>query len=195
MTEQVKLIVGLGNPGTKYDQTRHNAGAELVEQLADQLHSPLSPEKRFHGRYSKARLDGHELHLLVPTTFMNLSGQAVQALASYYKIPVESVLVVHDELDIPPGCAKLKKGGGHGGHNGLRDIIQKFGGSNAFLRLRVGIGHPGNAKLVHSFVLGRAPSSERNLTQAATDEALACLPVLLRDGLTKAMTRLHSFKP
>ncbi|MEH6473275.1 MAG: aminoacyl-tRNA hydrolase [Halopseudomonas sp.] len=194
MSSTVKLIVGLGNPGNQYDQTRHNAGAEFVEQLAQQLHSPLNPEKRFHGRYSKAFLDGHELHLLIPTTFMNLSGQAVQALASYYKIPVESILVAHDELDLPPGSIKLKKDGGHGGHNGLRDIIQKLGGAKAFLRLRVGIGHPGNAKLVHNFVLGRAPSSERDLTQSAIDAALDTLPTLLRDGLSKAMNKLHSFK-
>ena len=194
MTEPVKLIVGLGNPGTQYDQTRHNAGADFVAELAHRHHGNLSAEKRFHGLYCKVRIDGHDIHLLIPTTFMNLSGQAVQALASYYKIPVESILVAHDELDLPPGVAKLKQNGGHGGHNGLRDIIQKLGGAKAFLRLRLGIGHPGNAKLVHNFVLGRAPNSERDLTQAASDAAIDSLPILLRDGLTKAMTRLHSFK-
>lgn len=188
------MIVGLGNPGSKYDQTRHNAGAELVEQLAEQLHTNLLPEKRYQGLYSKAHLGDQDLHLLIPTTFMNLSGQSVQALSNYFKIPVEEILVVHDELDLDPGVARLKKGGGHGGHNGLRDIIAKFGGNKNFLRLRIGIGHPGNAKLVHSFVLGKAPSSERNLMQAAIDESLASLPILCQQGMVKAMNRLHTFK-
>ena len=125
---------------------------------------------------------------------MNLSGQAIQALASYFKIPVEAILVAHDELDIAPGSARLKQGGGHGGHNGLRDTIEKLGGDRSFLRLRIGIGHPGNAKLVHNFVLGKAPSSERELTLACIDEAINTLPILLNDGLAKAMNRLHSFK-
>lgn len=194
MTTTVKLIVGLGNPGSQYDRTRHNAGAEFVEQLAQRLNSPLQPEKRYHGLYSKTRIEGQDLHLLIPTTFMNLSGQSVQALASYFKIPVDSILVAHDELDLSPGTARLKQGGGHGGHNGLRDIIEKFGGDKNFIRLRIGIGHPGNAKLVHNFVLGRAPSSERDLTQACLDEAFSTLPILLNDGLAKAMNRLHTFK-
>lgn len=194
MTATVKLIVGLGNPGAQYDQTRHNAGADFVEQLAQRSHSTLQPEKRYHGRYTKANIDGHELHLLIPTTFMNLSGQAIQALASYFKIPVDAILVAHDELDIAPGSARFKQGGGHGGHNGLRDTIEKLGGDKSFLRLRIGIGHPGNAKLVHNYVLGRAPSSEREPTLACIDEAINTLPILLNDGLAKAMNRLHSFK-
>tara|TARA_R110001583_G_scaffold4158_2_gene24545 strand:- start:1267 stop:1854 length:588 start_codon:yes stop_codon:yes gene_type:complete len=194
VTATVKLIVGLGNPGIQYDHTRHNAGADFVERLAQRSHARLQPEKRYHGCYSKAKIDGHELHLLIPTTFMNLSGQAIQALASYFKIPVEAILVAHDELDIAPGSARLKQGGGHGGHNGLRDTIEKLGGDRSFLRLRIGIGHPGNAKLVHNFVLGKAPSSERELTLACIDEAINTLPILLNDGLAKAMNRLHSFK-
>ncbi len=194
MSEQVQLIVGLGNPGAKYEQTRHNAGADLVEQLAQQLHVILQPEKRYHGLYARATLGNQDLHLLIPTTFMNLSGQAVQALASYFKIPVDSILVAHDELDLPPGSARFKRGGGHGGHNGLRDIIAKFGGDRNFLRLRIGIGHPGNAKLVHNFVLGKAPTSERQLTQAAVEEAMSTLPTLLNEGLIKAMNRLHSYQ-
>ncbi len=194
MTTQVKLIVGLGNPGAKYEQTRHNAGAEFVEQLAEQLHSPLKPEKRFHGLYSKARTGSHDLHLLIPTTFMNLSGQSVQALASYFKISVEEILVAHDELDIPPGSARFKKGGGHGGHNGLRDIITRFGGNKAFLRLRLGIGHPGNARQVAAFVLQKAPQLEREATLAGIDQALRSLPDLLCGNLQKAMNDLHSFK-
>ncbi|MEH6825462.1 MAG: aminoacyl-tRNA hydrolase [Motiliproteus sp.] len=194
MTSTVNLIVGLGNPGSQYDQTRHNAGADFVEQLAQHCNRTLQPEKRYHGRYTKCSIDGHDVHLLIPTTLMNLSGQATQSLASYFKIPTDTILVAHDELDLPPGCARLKQGGGHGGHNGLRDIIEKFGGDKSFLRLRIGIGHPGNAKLVHNFVLGRAPGSERELTQTCTSEAISTLPVLLNDGLAKAMNRLHSFK-
>ena len=194
MSEPVQLIVGLGNPGPQYDQTRHNAGADFVLQLAQLLHCTLQPEKRFNGLYGKALLGSHVLHLLIPTTFMNLSGQAVQPLASYFKIPLEAILVAHDELDLSPGTARLKRGGGHGGHNGLRDIIGRLGGSNGFLRLRLGIGHPGNAKQVAAFVLQRAPAGEREQTQACIDESLRTLPLLLNDGLQKAMTRLHSFK-
>ncbi len=188
------MIVGLGNPGNQYDQTRHNAGAEFVEQLAQQLHTSLHPEKRYHGLYGKARIGNQDIHLLIPTTFMNLSGQSVQALASYFKIPVEHILVAHDELDIAPGTARFKQGGGHGGHNGLRDIIAKFGGNKMFYRLRLGIGHPGNAKQVASFVLKKAPQSERELTLNATDAALQSLPHLVAGNLQKAMNDLHSFK-
>lgn len=194
MSESLRLIVGLGNPGSQYNKTRHNAGAECVEQLAQQLHTPLQAEKRYHGLYAKAFIGQQEIHLLIPTTFMNLSGQSVQALSSYFKIPVESILVAHDELDLDPGVARLKLGGGHGGHNGLRDIIAKFGGNKDFMRLRIGIGHPGNAKLVHDFVLGKAPSSERNLMEAAIHESLLCLPILSEQGMVKAMNRLHTFK-
>ncbi len=194
MTTAVKLIVGLGNPGPQYDQTRHNAGAEFVEQLANQLHTSLSPDKKFFGLYGKARLHGHDLHLLIPTTYMNLSGQSVLALSQFFKLPPESVLVAHDELDLPPGVARFKKGGGHGGHNGLRDIIGRFGGNQQFYRLRLGIGHPGSARQVAGFVLQKAPASERELTQAATDEALRALPPLLGGDLAKAMNQLHAFK-
>ncbi len=194
MTQPVKLIVGLGNPGAQYDKTRHNAGAEFVEQLALHNHCTLQPEKRFHGLYAKAHINGQDVHLLIPTTFMNISGQAVQALASYFKIPVEAILVAHDELDLPPGTAKLKQGGGHGGHNGLRDIISRFGGDKNFMRLRIGIGHPGNAKLVHNFVLGRAPAPERQLTEAASEAAIAALSTLQQQGLARAMNELHSFQ-
>ena len=194
MTPAVKLIVGLGNPGAQYEQTRHNAGADFVERLAQRNQAILQPEKRYHGRYAKIGVDGHELHLLIPTTFMNLSGQAIQSLASYFKIPAAAILIAHDELDIAPGSARFKQGGGHGGHNGLRDALEKLGGDNSFLRLRIGIGHPGNARLVHNFVLGRAPSSERELTLTCIDEAINTLPILLNEGLAKAMNRLHSLK-
>ncbi len=190
----VQMIVGLGNPGNQYENTRHNAGADFVELLAEQTHCSLQQEKRYHGRYGKAFLGRSEIHLLIPGTFMNLSGQSVQALANYFKIPADSILVVHDELDLPPGSARFKQGGGHGGHNGLRDIIEKLSGNRDFHRLRVGIGHPGNAKLVHNYVLGKAPGSERELMQACFDAALSALPDLVEGNAGKAMNALHSFK-
>lgn len=193
MNDKIQLIVGLGNPGDKYAQTRHNAGAEFVEQLAARHLAPLKPEKKYHGLYSKAHIDGQLVHLLVPTTFMNLSGQAVSALASFFKIPPEAILVAHDELDLPPGVAKFKLGGGHGGHNGLRDIISKLGNNKNFYRLRLGIGHPGHSSQVSGFVLNKAPSKERNATLAASDEAERYLGLAISGDWAKAMNQLHSF--
>ncbi|WP_415886841.1 aminoacyl-tRNA hydrolase [Neptuniibacter sp. QD37_6] len=193
MKDKIQLIVGLGNPGDKYAQTRHNAGAEFVEQLAARHLAPLKPEKKYHGLYSKAQIGNQVIHLLVPTTFMNLSGQAVAALASFYKIPPEAILVAHDELDIPPGIAKFKQGGGHGGHNGLRDIISKLGNNKNFYRLRLGIGHPGHSSQVSGFVLKKAPAKERNATMAAIDEAERYLELAIAGDWNKAMNQLHSF--
>lgn len=195
MQDQIQLIVGLGNPGQKYDQTRHNAGADFVGQLAARHLIQLKPETKFHGLYGKITLNGNPIHLLIPTTFMNLSGQAVASLANFYKIPAEQILVAHDELDLPPGVARFKLGGGHGGHNGLRDIISKLGNNKNFYRLRIGIGHPGSAAEVSSFVLKKAPTSEFSLTEAAGDEALRVLEQAAGGDWHKAMTTLHSFKP
>lgn len=194
MKDRIQLIVGLGNPGDKYAHTRHNAGAEYVEQLAARHNAPLSPEKKYHGHYAKAMIDGQPVHLLVPTTFMNLSGQSVAALANFFKIPVESILVAHDELDMPPGVARFKQGGGHGGHNGLRDIISKMANNKNFYRLRLGIGHPGHASQVANYVLNKAPVAERNNTQAAIDEALRYTELAISGDWAKAMNQLHSFK-
>lgn len=194
MKDSIQLIVGLGNPGNKYANTRHNAGAEFVEQLAARHSVTLKPESKFSGLYGKSAIDGQAIHLLIPTTFMNLSGQSVSSLANFYKIPVENILVAHDELDLPPGVARFKQGGGHGGHNGLRDIISKMGNNKNFYRLRLGIGHPGHASAVSGFVLTKAPSSEYNKTQAAIDEALYQLPTALKGDWAKAMNQLHSFK-
>ena len=194
MIDNIELIVGLGNPGTKYSQTRHNAGAEYVEQLASKLLVTLSADKKYLGLYAKAILNGKSIHLLIPTTYMNLSGSSVAALANFYKIPAENILVVHDELDIGPGTARFKKSGGHGGHNGLRDIISKLGNNKNFYRLRIGIGHPGQAKDVANFVLSKAPSSEQLMTQAATDEALDHTADAVKGDWNIAMNKLHSFK-
>lgn len=194
MKDSIELIVGLGNPGDKYAQTRHNAGAEYVEQLAARHNVSLKSEKKFFGEYAKLVLPGRTIHLLIPTTFMNLSGQSVAALANFYKIPAEHILVAHDELDLPPGVARLKLGGGHGGHNGLRDIISRLGNNKNFYRLRLGIGHPGQASAVAGFVLNKAPASERDKTQAAIDEALRYSDDYTQGNWQQAMNQLHSFK-
>ncbi|MGL4316869.1 MAG: aminoacyl-tRNA hydrolase [Pseudomonas sp.] len=190
----IQLIVGLGNPGPEYDQTRHNAGALFVERLADRERVSLSLDKKYFGLVGKFNHQGRDVRLLIPTTFMNRSGQAVAALANFFRIAPEAILVAHDELDMPPGVAKLKQGGGHGGHNGLRDIIAQLGNQNSFHRLRLGIGHPGHASMVSNFVLGRAPRSEQELLDASIDFALGVLPEMLAGEWTKAMHKLHSQK-
>jgi PTH1 family peptidyl-tRNA hydrolase len=187
------MIVGLGNPGAEYRGTRHNAGADFVEQLARQGGAPLQPDTKFFGLTGRINLAGHDLRLLVPTTFMNRSGKAVAAMAGFYKIQPGEILVAHDELDIPAGAARFKRGGGHGGHNGLRDIVPALANSRDFYRLRIGIGHPGHASGVTGYVLGAPSSTDRTRIDASIDEAIAALPLLLDGDETKAMTRLHSF--
>jgi PTH1 family peptidyl-tRNA hydrolase len=194
MNDRIQLIVGLGNPGDNYHQTRHNAGADFVGQLAAWHNCTLVPDRKFHGRYGKIVLNGQPVHLLIPHTFMNLSGQAVAALATFYKIPAQSILVAHDELDLPPGVARFKQGGGHGGHNGLRDIITRLGNDKNFYRLRLGIGYPGHSSQVAAFVLKKAPGSERDKTLAASDEALRYLPEATSGEWGRAMNGLHSFQ-
>ncbi|MGX5029086.1 aminoacyl-tRNA hydrolase [Enterobacter asburiae] len=190
----IKLIVGLANPGAEYAATRHNAGAWYVDLLAERLRAPLREEPKFFGYTSGINLAGADVRLLVPTTFMNLSGKAVAAMATFYRINPDEILVAHDELDLPPGVAKFKLGGGHGGHNGLKDIISKLGNNPNFHRLRVGIGHPGDKNKVVGFVLGKPPVSEQKLIDEAVDEAARCTEIWLQDGLTKATNRLHAFK-
>lgn len=194
MTHQIKLIVGLGNPGPEYAKTRHNAGAWYVEQLAHWHNVSLREEPKFFGHTARFLAEGQDVRLLIPNTYMNLSGKAVAALARFYQIVPEEILVAHDELDLPPGIAKFKQGGGHGGHNGLKDIIARMGNNNNFFRLRLGIGHPGAKELVAGFVLTKAPSSEQSLIEAALDESLRATDILFKQDMTKAMNRLHSFK-
>lgn len=189
----IALIVGLGNPGSEYRDTRHNAGAMFVEELARQCGAVLAPESRFQGRTGRTTLAGHDLRLLIPTTFMNRSGASVAAMAGFFKIAPEQMLIAHDELDIPLGSARFKQGGGPGGHNGLRDIIPALGNNGAFHRLRIGIGHPGHASRVTGHVLGKPSQAERECIDACIAEAIAALPLLLDGDSTKAMTRLHSF--
>jgi len=192
MTGSVQLIVGLGNPGQQYEQTRHNAGAEFVSELVKNCHGELRPDKKFFGLHAKIRLGNNDCHCLIPTTFMNRSGQSVAAIANFYKIPVDAILVAHDELDIPPGTARFKQDGGHGGHNGLRDIISHLS-TREFKRLRLGIGHPGDRSQVVDFVLKRAPKSELEMLEASIDEAIRHLPEVLQGNWNKAQTLLNGF--
>lgn len=195
----IKLVVGLGNPGSKYERTRHNAGFWFVEELARRHGGKFSMESRFGGEVTKIQLsssnrDGvrgeESLWLLKPQSFMNRSGGPLAAFAHFRKIEPAQILVAHDELDLPPGVARLKFDGGHGGHNGLRDSIATIGA--AFWRLRIGIGHPGHKDLVTDYVLHSAPAAE----QASIDEAILAaadiMPLLLGEGAERAMHRLHS---
>ena len=191
---EIKLIVGLGNPGDKYTDTRHNAGEWLIERLARRFNVSLNPESKFFGKTARTLVNGKEVLLLVPTTFMNLSGKAVGALASFYRIKPEEILVIHDELDLPPGTAKLKQGGGHGGHNGLKDIVAQLGNNNNFYRLRIGIGHPGHRDLVAGYVLNKPSPSDRDALEKVLDEATDCVEMIFKDGIVKATNRLNSFK-
>ncbi|MCE9679030.1 aminoacyl-tRNA hydrolase [Shewanella sp. AS1] len=191
---KIKLIVGLANPGEKYEQTRHNAGAWYVNELARVCGVSLVAESKYFGLTARAILFGHDVRLLIPTTFMNLSGKSVGALANFFRIAPEEILVAHDELDMPPGVAKFKLGGGHGGHNGLKDIIASLGNDKGFYRLRIGIGHPGDKSLVSNYVLGRAPQAEQRLIEEVVDEAVRATETLFKEDMSKAMHRLHSFK-
>jgi len=189
-TVDIDLIVGLGNPGSKYEQTRHNAGFWFVEEIARLKGAHFRVEAKFSGDVCKVVLEGREIWLLKPNTFMNLSGQSVNKLASFYKIPKDNILVAHDELDLDPGTVRLKTGGGHGGHNGLRDIINHLG--KEFQRLRIGIGHPGNRDDVVDYVLRRASKDEQIDIDNALDDALRVLPLLAEGSWEKAVNRLHS---
>ncbi len=191
MNTPIRLIVGLGNPGREYEDTRHNAGFWWVDMLAREQAAGFKADAKFHGLAVRLNLHGHEVHLLKPQTFMNVSGRAVGALAQFYKIEPAEILVVHDELDLPPGSAKLKLGGGHGGHNGLKDIIAHLG-SRDFWRLRVGIGHPGDKAAVSQFVLNAPRKEEQALIEDALQCAQTVLPLVVEGKLEAAMLKLHS---
>ncbi len=187
----IKLIVGLGNPGLKYEKTRHNVGFLFIDTLAENQNLTLKDNNKFYGLAAKENLFGHSVWLLKPQTYMNLSGKSVASLLNFYKIKIDETLVVYDELDLPAGTAKLKKGGGHGGHNGLRDIIAATG-SKDFYRLRLGIGHPGDKSKVVSWVLNRASTEDEISIARALDKSIAILPDLLDAKLEKAMKDLHT---
>lgn len=190
----VSAIIGLRNPGAQYAGTRHNAGAWMVELLVRQAGTSLRSERKFLGDYTRIDLDGHTLHLLLPSTFMNCSGQSVSLLTKFFKLSPEQLLVAHDELDIPPGQARFKQGGGHGGHNGLRDIISALGNNRSFHRLRIGIGHPGDASRVVNYVLGTPGKSERTAIDSAVEAAVDAFPPALSGNWAKAMNRLHAVR-
>ncbi len=188
---EIKLIVGLGNPGREYEATRHNAGFWWVDELARVHGASFKADSKFHGLVARANPHGHEVHLLKPQTFMNVSGRAVGAVAQFYKIEPAQILVVHDELDLPPGSAKLKLGGGHGGHNGLKDIIAHLG-TKDFWRLRVGIGHPGERDEVVKYVLNVPRKEEQALIEEAMGRAQEVAPLIIEGKMEAAMLKLHS---
>jgi PTH1 family peptidyl-tRNA hydrolase len=187
----IRLIVGLGNPGREYETTRHNVGFVWVDEWAREQKMHFNIESKFHGFSARGKVGDDELWLLKPQTFMNLSGRAVAALAQFYKITPAEILVVHDELDLAPGVARLKMGGGHGGHNGLKDIIAQLG-TKDFWRLRIGIGHPGDRAEVSNYVLGTARREDRDLIDEATQRSLTVAPLIIAGKLEAAMLKLHS---
>jgi PTH1 family peptidyl-tRNA hydrolase len=187
----IALIAGLGNPGSEYARTRHNAGFWLVDALAATQGVTLRAEPKLSAEAAKLVIAGQSVWLLKPTTFMNRSGQSVQGALAYYKLAAEDCLVVHDDLDLAPGVARLKFDGGHGGQNGLRDLIQRLGHAR-FHRLRIGIGHPGHKDQVTPWVLGRPGAADEQAIRTAIDAALAVLPELLAGRIDAAMQRLHS---
>jgi len=187
----IKLIVGLGNPGQQYRFTRHNAGAMFLETLCDDYQGELKAENKFFGLSGRIDINGEDIRLLFPSTYMNNSGQAVAAIASYFKIEPLDILVAYDELDLPVGTTRLKKGGGHGGHNGLRDIIKALGIQD-FNRLRIGIGHPGEASKVSNYVLSEPSKADADQIQADIDKSIAILPLLVKGEFQEAMLKLHT---
>jgi PTH1 family peptidyl-tRNA hydrolase len=186
----MRLVVGLGNPGREYEATRHNAGFWWVENLARKRGVGLKSESRFHGKVGRLTGGGLDCWLLLPLTYMNRSGQAAGALAGFYKIPPEEILVVHDELDLPPGAVRLKKGGGVAGHNGLKDIAARLGPD--FWRLRIGIGHPGDRAAVINYVLHPPREEETPLISGAIERSLEVWPLMFAGEMEKAMHRLHT---
>ena len=191
MAEGIQLIVGLGNPGAQYARTRHNVGFWFVDEVARRASQAFKDTSRFHGATAQADVDHQRCWLLKPSTYVNRSGQAAQSFLHYLKLPVNQMLVVHDDLDLPPGAVKLKRGGGHGGHNGLRDLIGVLGDQD-FYRIRIGIGHPGHRDQVTDYVLHPPSKEEQTQIEDAMTEALNCLPDILSGNMETAMQKLHT---
>ena len=189
----LKLIVGLGNPGREYARTRHNAGWWCVDELAARSHAVWKRDARPHADLARASLEKHDIWLMKPTSHMNNSGGPIASMANFYRITPSEILVVQDEIDLPPGVAKLKQGGGHGGHNGLRDVIAHIGPD--FWRLRLGVGHPGSKEQVIGSVLDRPTAAEHRAIEDAMSRALEIVPELLHAGAERAMHKLHSANP
>lgn len=190
----IKLFVGLGNPGPDYAQTRHNAGFWWIDALAERWRLHLTPERSYFGLVARGTVDGRTVWLLEPQTFMNKSGQSVAALARFFKVQPDEVLVVHDELDLPPGEAKLKRGGGHAGHNGLRDIHSQLGSAD-YWRLRLGVGHPGDRAEVVNWVLKKPSPEHRAAIEEAVGRSLKAAEHLLNGEMEKATVLIHTSKP
>lgn len=188
----IQLIVGLCNPGSQYEATRHNAGAWFVEQLSKDNNAGFTLEKKFFGSVAKIHVNSQDVLLLLPNTFMNLSGKSIRAITEYYKIPIQNVLVAHDEIDLLPGDIKIKFGGGHAGHNGLRDIFQQLGGQKDFYRLRIGVGHPGRKELVQNYVLNAPSKHEQQLIDEALDRALHLTPEFITGDKEAIVKQLHT---
>ena len=191
MSDGIKLVVGLGNPGQQYRFTRHNAGALFLESLCDDYRGELRPETRFYGLADRILIDSVDVRLLFPTTYMNNSGQAVAAISHYFKIDPANILVAYDELALPVGTTRLKFGGGHAGHNGVRDIIKALD-SPDFHRLRIGIGHPGNSRQGKDYVLSEPSRKEADIIQQNIDDAIRLMPLLVAGKFQIAMNKLHT---
>ena len=190
-TTGLKLIAGLGNPGADYSATRHNAGFWFVDRLAEGHKARFAADKKFFGELARLRSPEVDCLLFKPTTYMNSSGRALRAVTDYYRIETPRILVVHDEIDLDAGVIRLKRGGGHGGHKGLRDISEQLGDSD-YLRLRIGVSHPGDKTRVLAHVLGRPDGGDTELIGSAIDKGLEALPLLFAGETDKAMTRLHT---
>ncbi len=190
MSRDVRIITGLGNPEERYERTLHNAGFWFVDALAARYGGSFRYDKKFDADYGRINLRGDEVWLVKPQSYMNMSGGPVRAMLDYYRLRVGGLLVAHDDIDLPPGTARLKDGGGHGGHNGLRDIIGHCGAG--FIRLRLGVGHPGEKSKVTGYVLKRGSGEVESAVLAAIDEAVEAMPLLLEDGLAAAQKKLHT---
>jgi PTH1 family peptidyl-tRNA hydrolase len=190
MNMHLSIIAGLGNPDERYERTLHNAGFWFADAVAATDRGQFRYEKRFDAQLCKIGLAGSEVWIVKPQSYMNLSGGPIRSILDYYRLDVERLLVAHDEIDLPPGVARLKKGGGHGGHNGVRDTIRHCG--NEFMRLRLGVGHPGTRDEVTGYVLKQGPSDVEDAVRQAIAEALDVLPLLAESGLAMAMNRLHT---
>lgn len=191
MADDRWLVVGLGNPGDRYAQTRHNVGADIVRHLATREHASFSVNKRTRCAVAETTVAGHRFVLAIPDTYMNRSGGPVQSVSAWYKVPVEQIIVCHDDLDLEVGALRLKRGGGHGGHNGLRDIDQALG-SRDYLRVRIGIGRPPGQMAARDHVLRRFPPTDRATITAISDDAAAAIVALATDGLEPAQNRFHA---
>ncbi len=188
----LKLIVGLGNPGPQHDSNRHNAGVIFLHQLCKSYGGNLRGESKFFGEFGAINIAGNDVKLLFPSTFMNHSGKAVAAVCKFFKIEPKNALVAYDEIDFDVGIARLKEGGGHGGHNGIRNIINAFGGNRDFYRLRIGVGHPGDKSMVSNHVLSNPSRSEADLIKGVIEDAVHVMPKAVTGEWEEAMRLLHT---